>query len=260
MIKINYNKPDPNETLDEIAMYNIIQSDKNKKLDYLEMSCISWLKIDAKRDYQDLEQLFRYLDISSYIIAKPIENIPENVEINYPNNNIPIEPLEYIAKIICKSKEDSIKELELYHISYEENFDCLKKTGCLMNKKILNLNNNLNLDNLDNLKKLDNLEKITNSEDLKKVLNAETKLEFCYYKAKDSINYLIEDLIKKCGKKPTEIVCGEIGNKKVHALVVENEIVSPIGWIKNKNNNDNNDNDDNDDYELIDFRIIKAEK
>ena len=39
-----------------------------KKLDYLELSCISWLKINSNRDYQDLEELFRYLNIDIYII------------------------------------------------------------------------------------------------------------------------------------------------------------------------------------------------
>ena len=136
MIKINYKNPEENETPEDIARANIIMSDKFKKGDYLEMSCISWLKLDSKRDYQDLEQLLRYLNLDSHIIAQPVKVIPENLEINYPNSNTSSEPLEYVVKISCRSKEEALKELLLSHPNYEENFECLKKTGCFMVKKV----------------------------------------------------------------------------------------------------------------------------
>ena len=134
MIKINYREPEENENVEDIAKHNIIISDKFKKIDYLEMCCISWLKLDIERDYQDLEQLFRNLNLDSYVIAHPIQKIPDNLELNYPNGKISNETLTFTVKILNKTKEESMNELLSIHSSYDENFRCLKKTGCLMLK------------------------------------------------------------------------------------------------------------------------------
>lgn len=277
MIKINYKKPEESESRDDIAMYNMKISDKYKKADYLEISCISWLKLDSNRDYQDLEQIFRYLDLDSYLIAQPISNIPVGLEINYPNNHLIEEPLEYIVKISCKPKEDSMKELLNYHSTYEENFECLKKTGCLMAKKSDNINK----------EEEEKISQIEGVDEVKQLLESKLKLDLTLYKPIESINYIIEDLTKKYGKKPDQITCGEINGNKVYALSIDNEIISPIGWIEktisitnqlkleldneleptnlpNPNNlmNDliNSNNKLSIDYELIDFRKIKLEK
>lgn len=221
MIKINYKNPEETESKDDIARANIIMSDKFKKGDYLEMSCISWLKIDSKRDYQDLEQLLRYLDVDSHIVAQRISEIPEGLEINYPNGNVITEPLEYVVKIACRSKEDSLKVLLSVHSTYEENFECLKKTGCLMVKKID--------PNLDTEKNLSNIKGI---DEVKNVLDCKLKLDFTYFKPIESINFIIEDLISKYEKIPEQIACGEINGNKVYALMMDGQIASPIGWMK----------------------------
>lgn len=268
MIKINYKNPEENDSREEIARANIIMSDKFKKGDYLEMSCISWLKIDSKRDYQDLEQLLRSLNLDSHVIAQPIKIIPENLEINYPNGNTSIESLEYVAKISCRPKEEAIKELLSIHSNYEENFDCLKKTGCLMVKKvdpILEVE-----ENLSNTKGVD---------EVKKVLDCKLKLDFTFYKPIESINFIIEDLTKQYGREPEKIICGEANGCKVYALMIDGQIISPIGWMEKKINNDSSvntfvNNTENPskseseisnsnvqiEYELMDFRTIKIEK
>lgn len=257
MIKINYKNPEPNESKEDVARANIIISDKFKKGDYLEMSCISWLKIDSTRDYQDLEQLFRYLDLDSHVIAQPIKEIPDNLEINYPNGNTSPEPFEYVVKISCRPKEDSLKELLSIHPSYEENFDNLRKTGCLMIKKTDNDVEKENKENLSNTQGVD---------EVQKVLNCELKLDFRYYKPIESINFIIEDLANKYGKNPEKIICGEANGSKVYALMIDGQIISPIGWIDKKIanesvlNNSNTELDDSNEYELIDFRNIKIEK
>ena len=104
MIKVNYIKPNDNESSEDIARANIIISDKFKKSDYLELSCIAWLKLDSQRNYQDLEQLLRLLNLTSYVIAYPKGDIPDDIEINLPNENINENSLDYVIKIICKSQ------------------------------------------------------------------------------------------------------------------------------------------------------------
>jgi len=108
MIKINFLNPDETDSKDDICIYNIKESDKYKKADYFEISCISWLKNDSTRNFQDLEILLRSLNLESHIIAKKVDNIDENLEIKYPNNNIINEPLEFIAKFSCKLKDETI--------------------------------------------------------------------------------------------------------------------------------------------------------
>jgi hypothetical protein len=262
MIKINYKEPESSETLDDIAKYNIKICDKYKKADYMELSCISWLKIDSTRDYQNLEQLLRELDLDSYVIAQQISHVPIGLEINYPNENKIIEPLEYIAKITCRTKEDSLKELLMYHTTYEENYEYLKKTGCLVEKK-----------KEKNKEEEEKISQVKGINEVKKLLDCSLKLDLEYYKSIESINYIIEDLTKIHGKKPEKIICGEINENKVYALSLNNEIISPIGWIEkplyqskiinivNEQNYDSKKEKENDiEYELIDFRKIKMEK
>ena len=259
MIKINYKEPESTESQDDIAEYNIKISNQYKKADYLEISCISWLKIDSKRDYQDLEKLFRHIQVDVWVIAQPITNIPNGLELNYPNDNNSLESLNYVAKILCKSNTDAINELLVYHSSYEENFNCLKKTGCFMTiKQKLNA---LEEDKLTNMKSVI---------EIKKVLDCKLKLDFTYLKSIESINFIIDDLINKYGKKPEEIACGEINGNKVYGLVLDGQIASPIGWVK-KNINKSNLTEleinleessklEQIEYELIDFRNIKIQK
>lgn len=260
MIKINYKEPENFETLDDISLSNIKICEKYKKIDYLELSCISWLKIDSKRNYQDLEKLFRNLNLDCYIIAQSIDKIPEGLRIGMPNEiynssehqdtkndivNQNENKLKYIAKIDCSDKENSMKELLKYYSSYDENFKCLELSGCLMSIK---------KDNDDEEKNYQNIE----INEIKKLLDCKLKLDLEYYKANESINYIIEDLTKKYGKEPEKIICGEIGSNKVWALMLNSQIVSPIGWIEKIIKQQDNENII--DYNLIDFRKIKIEK
>lgn len=254
MIKINYKNAEDNESKDDISIHNIKESYKYKKNDYIEISCIAWLKNDITRDFQHLEDLLRKLNIDLYIIAQPINDIPNNVVISYPNDKIITEPLLYIAKIINKSREEVLKEIELIHNSYMDNFECLKKTGCLMI-------NNKSKDNMIESNIQSNLELYQNNlienNEIKKVLASELKINCEYLKTNESINFIIEDIIRKYGKNPEKIACGEINGNKVNALMINNQIVSPIGWIENENIMDSNNEKV---YELIDFRNIKVEK
>lgn len=256
MIKINYKEPEQAESKDEIAQYNIKICDQYKKADYLELSCISWLKIDSARNYQDLEELLRFMNLDSYVIAQTISNIPQGLEIGKPNkstnldetintNNNDQTQLEYVAKITCIGKEDSMKELLKHHTSYEENFECLKKTGCIMAIK------------KETTKEEE--EKISQTqgvEEVKKLLGCELKLVLEMYKPMDSINYIISDLVNKYGREPEKVICGEIGINKVWSLMLDGQIISPIGWMEKHTNKEINPLD----YELIDFRKLKIEK
>lgn len=274
MIKINYKEPEYLESLDDIAISNIKICDKYKKADYLELSSISWLKIDSKRNYQDLEQLFRHLDLDSYVIAQLVENIPQGLRIGSPNESILSEntnknELIYIAKITCAGKDDSMKELLKYHTSWEENYECLEKTGCLTTLK-------------QEISKEEEeyIAKTKGTDEVKKILECKLKLDLEYYNVQESIDFIIDDLSVKYGKKPEKIICGEVGTNKVWGLMVDNQIVSPIGWMEKIIDKDGQNIQDQDqvqdlkqdqdqeqkskafsvDYELIDFRNIQIEK
>ena len=263
MIKINYKEPEKSETKDEIAQYNIKICDQYKKADYLELSCISWLKIDSKRNYQDLEELLRFMNLDSHVIAQTVSNIPPGLEIGKPNkqnksdlenldqltnlDNDDQNSLEYVAKITCMGKEDSLKELLKNHTSYEENYECLKKTGCMMAIK------------QDTTKEEEEkISKTQGVQEIQKLLRCELKLDLEMYKPMDSINYIINDLVNKYNREPEKVICGEIGTNKVWALMLDGQIISPIGWMEKYINNENLEKTI--DYELIDFRKIKIEK
>jgi len=261
MIKINYKEPEQSETKDEIAQYNIKICDQYKKADYLELSCISWLKIDSKRNYQDLEELLRFMNLDSYVIAQRITNIPPGLQIGKPNiqnkssdmenldestklDNDDQLSLEYVAKITCMGKEDSMKELLKNHTSYEENFECLIKTGCVMA-----INHETTKEEEEKISKTQGVQEV------QKLLRCELKLDLEMYKPMDSINYIINNLINKYGREPEKVICGEIGTNKIWALMLDGQIISPIGWMEKYINQEKTI-----DYELIDFRKIKIEK
>lgn len=275
MIKINYKEPTESETLDDIAVSNIKMCDKYKKADYLEVCCISWLKIDTKRNYQDLEQLFRNLNLDTWVIAQTINTIPTGLRIGKPNEskleeNIEDTKLEYIAKINCMGKDESMKELLKYHSNWEENYECLKKTGCLISVK-----------QETSKEEEEYISQAKGVEEIKKLLDCKLKLELEYYSVQESIDFITNDIKVKYGKIPEKIICGEMETNKVWALVIDGQIVSPIGWVEkiinqkdntiyqetintegetNTSNTSNTSNTPNiTKYELIDFRKIKKE-
>lgn len=263
MIKVNYKEPEQTETPDDIAIANIKICDKYKKADYLELSSISWLKIDSKRNYQDLEQLFRHLNLDSHIIALPIQNIPQGLRIGIPNEpneqilteNNKTNELIYVAKITCMGKNDSISELLKHHTSWEENYECLEKTGCLMASK-----------QKTSKEEEENIAQTKGVDEVKRLLDCKLKLDLEYYSVGESIDFIIDDLTNKYGKKPEKIICGEVGTNKVWALMIDGQIVSPIGWMEKTIGNNVQDNQEQTsqiksvDYELIDFRKIKIDR
>ena len=84
-------------------------------------------------------------------------------------------------------------------------------------------------------------------EEESKILSCELKYDFVEISQIDSLNIIIKDLIEKHGKEPQKMVCGKYGELDVYSLVVDGQIISPIGWIAHSPEN----------IELIDFRNMK---
>ena len=237
MIKINYTKPNPeqNETPDDISIYNLKLSDKYKHLPSFCQASLAWLKNDSTRDYQKLEKLLRELNLDTHLIAKQLENGPNssNFKLCIPNKEIQQPNLEYVLLFSCRSKSDSIKELGLYHTSYEDNYECLSKTGCYIDSKIADNIDNFSYNSLDN-----------SNENL--ILKSLCKYDFVTVSGKESIDVIIQDLTTKYNKIPEKVPCGKLADKDIYALVLDGEIASPIGWVEHE-----------DTFQLIDFRTIK---
>jgi len=236
MIKINYVKPEENESTDDICIYNLKISDKYKNLQSFCQASLAWLKNDSMRNYKNLEKLLRELDLDTHLIAKQIENCPDssNYKLCIPNREVQPTDLEYVLLFSCRSKLDAIKELGLYHTSYEDNFECLSKTGCYVDSKLV--------DNVDNFS-YNSLENSNENLILKSIL----KYDFVTVSGKESIDVIIQDLTIKYGKTPNKTICGKLAEKDIYALVLDGEIASPIGWVEHE-----------DTFQLIDFRTIKS--
>jgi hypothetical protein len=238
MIKINYVKPEENETPDDICIYNLKISDQYKNLQSFCQASLAWLKNDPMRNYQDLEKLLRELDLDTHLIAKQIENLSNlpdssNYKLCIPNREVQPTDLEYVLLFSCRAKSDALKELGLFHTSYEDNFEYLSKTGCYVDSKIV--------DNVDNFS-YNSLENSNENQILKSIL----KYDFVTVSGKESIDVIIQDLSNKYGKIPEKIICGKLTDKDVYGLVLNGEIASPIGWVEHE-----------DTLQLIDFRMIK---
>ncbi len=234
MIKINYLKPEQNESPDDICIYNLRISDQYRNLKTFSQSSIAWLKNDPSRDYQDLEILLRNLDLDTHLIAKPFDqNEYKDLILSIPNRITQPDNLKYMLLISCRPKHEAIKELESYHDNYEINFSNLKLTGSLTNK-----NTDLSIEN-----------EVNNSldyENEKKIISSELKYDFSIVTGKQSIQIIYEDLEKKYNKQPEKKICGKLGETDIYSLTINGEIASPIGWIELEN-----------DYKLIDFRMLR---
>ena len=237
MIKINYTKPESNEKPDDVCIYNLKLSDKYKHLPSFCQASLAWLKNDSTRDYQKLEKLLRELNLDTHLIAKQIENDPNssNFKLCIPNSNKEIQQsnLEYVLLFSCRNKQDALKELGLFHTSYEDNFECLSKTGCYVDSTIANNVDNFSYNSLEN-----------SNENL--ILKSICKYDFVTVSGKESIDVIIQDLTTKYSKIPEKFACGKLADKDIYALVLDGEIASPIGWVEHE-----------DTFQLIDFRTIK---
>jgi hypothetical protein len=238
MIKINYKKPEEDESPDDIAMYNMKISDKYKNLQAFCQSTVSWLKNDPSRNYQDLEILLRHMELDTHLIARPKKLLDSNTNfvLTIPNKINDSNVYDYVLWISCKPRLEAINELLSYHTSYEENFECLKNTGCLVNK-----------DKNFDIKKISTVNKDEEKEEESKILACELKYDFIEISQIESLNIIIKDLIEKHGDEPKKMVCGKYGELDVYSLVVDGQIISPIGWIAHSPEN----------IELIDFRTMK---
>lgn len=237
MIKISYKNPDESDSPDDICKYNMILSDNYKNLQAFSQSSLAWLKNDSTRNYQDLEKLLRELNLDTHLIARQLDNniLNDISKLFIPNRTEQPENLEYMLLVSCRNKEEALKELSLYHLSYDENFECLDKTGCLSTESSNNEDWQKTFSyNSDNNPK-ENL-----------ILDSKLKYEFIRVNGKESINVIIQDLIVKYNKEPEKTVCGKLGEVDIYALTLDGQISSPIGWIEK-----------DDDYQLIDFRMIK---
>lgn len=238
MIKIGYKTPELTESPDDICKYNMTISDKYKNLQAFSQSSLAWLKNDSSRNYQDLEKLLRELDLDTHLIAKPLDNIliTDNSKLFIPNRENQPDNLEFMLLVSCRSKEDALKELTMYHLSYDENFDCLSRTGCYISSELTEA--------IDWQKNFSYHSSNNPNENL--ILDSKLKYDFIQVNGKESINVIIQDLISKYNKEPVKTVCGKLGDQDVYALTFDGQISSPIGWVEY-----------DDDYKLIDFRMMK---
>ena len=246
MIKISYKNPESFESPDDICNYNMIMSDKYKNLQAFSQASLAWLKNDSLRNYQDLEKLLRELNLDTHLIAKPLDNniLNDKNKLFIPNRSTRPDNLEYTLLVSCRNKEDALKELSLYHLSYEENLECLGKTGCYITSELVDNQANQDKVVFDLEKNFSYHSNDNPNENL--ILNSKLKYDFVQVNGKESINVIIQDLITKYNKEPTTIVCGKLGEYDLYALTLDGQISSPIGWIEDEN-----------DYKLIDFRSIK---
>ncbi len=240
MIKINYIKPNQEETPDEVSIYNMTLSDKFKNLQSFCQSSLAWLKNDSNRNYQDLEKLLRELNLDTHLIAKKfkLEDYPDssNYKLCIPNRVEQPSYLEFVLLVSCRSKADALKELNLHSSSYDENYTNLLKTGCFVDNSLSDRVVEFSYSALDNT-----------NENL--VLSSQMKYDFIQVTGKEAVEVIIKDLTKKYEKEPEQKVCGKLGDKDIFGLVLNGEIASPIGWVIH-----------DDIYQLIDFRMIKKIK
>lgn len=217
MIRSDYIEPNQGETKDDIAIHNIKISDEYKNLETMIYSFMGWFKNDDTRDFQSLERLLRDNNLDTHLIAKYFDekNVPECAKISIPNNNGNNNKenyFKYIVMISCREKEDALKEVEQFSDNYEVNFNRLKETGSIFKTNEL----------LENAK----------DKNIKDIINCTKKYRFIKYNNVEALGFMIEDIERQFGKKPTKVVVGKKDGKDLYGLMVDGIVRNPIVYYE----------------------------
>ena len=208
MLRIGYKQTDISENLDNIAIYNIMETDKYETLEPFMFSTLGWLKNDDKRTFKDLELLLRDNNLKTYIVAVET-TIPDNYKISMPNKNN--NEMKYVAKLTNDKYENILSDILKYHSSYEDNLKALENAGNLIPIE----------ENQENKNELN--EKLTKNQ---------IKLLFDLVEGKEFLDYIFKDASIKFNKEPEKKIVGKIGQKNVFGYVIDNKIINKHGWIE----------------------------
>lgn len=213
MLRILYDEISENDTKDNIALYNLKQSDIHFNKETFICASIGWMKNDSNRSFQDLETYLRNNNFNTHLIAKP-HKYTEDIELVNPNSN---ESLSYECIFCCKPEQYCLEDLYKFHSSYNENFNNLKYSGTL---------------NVINKEKVDAINNKSEGSLLSKLSNNEIKLNFVRLSPKDSISQMADDIRNSTGKSPrTEIIGKYNDNQPIITFLLEDgKLASHIGW------------------------------
>ena len=213
MLRVLYDEISENETKDDIALYNLKQSDINFNKETFICSSLGWIKNDSNRTFQDLETYLRNNDFNTHLLAKP-HKYTEDIELENPNSN---ETLSYECVFCCKPEQYCLEDLYKIHSSYDENFNNLKYSGTLKVK---------------NEEKVDEVEDSSDGTLISKLSNNEIKLNFVRLSPKDSISQMSDDIRNSTGKAPRTEIIGKYNDKQpiITFLLEDGKLASHIGW------------------------------
>ena len=219
MLRILYNLPTI-ETTDEIAINNITLSIKHFNLETLYHSSIGWILNDTSRTFQDLELLYRKLNVNAYLIS--IHKIPDELKNDkyfFKQYNDTKNEIKYLCECVIEREEIALTLIYKQWLNYEENFENLKYSG------------HIDIHNKDEVKEDEMFEKLKNNQIV---------LEFKSLNPKESIEQLNKDIFNFTKEKPEISIVGKY-DEDSPIMCFKNkkgELLSNIGWvIQNKDNN-----------------------
>ncbi len=242
MLKVDFKKTEIGDDVDEIAINNIIQSDKCTRTDFFMCSMIGWLNNDKTRDFQQLETFLRKNNCNAYLISKPVLTERKNMYLTMPNNN----KLEKTHELIFAFDKNEILK---YNNSYDENFNKLVHAGCYAYKT------NPELESDENVL-------AESKQDIKfdeknfefNLTQNSVVLTMVRMTDKETVLYVKKCLEQQLGQELIKSVVGEIVSHEnepviVYSYTVDNKIVSDCAWTEIDENT----------YKMIDMRNAKVE-
>ena len=229
MLRILYNLP-TTESPDEIAINNITLSINHFNLETLYHSSIGWILNDTSRTFQDLELLYRKLNVNAYLIS--IHKIPDelkNEKYFFKQYNNTKNEIKYLCECVIEQEEMALTLINKQWNNYEENLENLKYSG------------HIDIHNKDE----ENEDEMFN-----KLKNNLIILEFKSLNPKESIEQLNKDIFLFTKEKPEINIVGKY-DEDSPIMCFKNkkgELLSNIGWVIQNKDNDM-------EYTLIDLNI-----
>lgn len=227
-LDINYSNPLETDTHDEIIWHNLEQADKYHHLLTFIYAVNAWIKEYKDKDYYDLEIELRKRDFHTHLIAKEPKNLRPDMKLGiFGRNN---KEYKYECIFSCREKEAALKELLESSNSYEENLEKLKISGSII------LDDTLNQD-LGNDSYIPNKHEKTNGELIEE---CKKKIYFREISADEIITQIFNKCKEQYGKGPETVVYGMDKDGPVYGFIINNKLVSNVGYKIIYNNGDRN--------------------
>lgn len=145
-VRISVTEPHNFQSKQSICWINMMSGDMICNLELFSASVVAWRRLNPTLTYQNLEDELRKRGANTHIIARE-NNGPTPFKLGHIGNNNDPTVYNYYPIISCRFRTAALEELLRHHVSYNDNYAKLGKTGDIIGS--------VGYDNYENIESID---------------------------------------------------------------------------------------------------------